>query len=45
MKALGLVVADKNIFENCILTTYLLTPWPTYATNQNHLKFSLYHSM
>ena len=37
MKALGLVVSDKKIFENCILKTYLLTPWPTYATNQNHL--------
>ena len=37
MKALGLVVLDKKIFENCILKTYLLTPWPTYAANQNHL--------
>ena len=37
MKALGLVVSDKNIFENCVLKTYFLTPWPTYATNQNHL--------
>jgi len=37
MKALGLVVSDKKIFENCILKTYFLTPWPTYATNQNHL--------
>jgi len=37
MKALGLVVSDKKIFENCILKTYVLTPWPTYATNQNHL--------
>ena len=36
MKALGLVVSDK-FFENCILKTYFLTPWPTYATNQNHL--------
>jgi len=26
MKALGLVVSDKTIFENCILT-----PWPTYV--------------
>ena len=33
MKALGLVVSDKKIFENCILKTYFLTPWPTYATN------------
>jgi len=37
MKALGLVVSDEKIFENCILKTYFLTPWPTYATNQNHL--------
>jgi len=37
MKALGLVVSDKKIFENCMLKTYFLTPWPTYATNQNHL--------
>jgi len=37
MKALGLLVSDKKIFENCILKTYFLTPWPTYATNQNHL--------
>jgi len=37
MKALGLVVLDKKIFENCILNTYFLTPWPTFATNQNHL--------
>jgi len=37
MKALGLVVSDKKIFESCILKTYLLTPWPTYATNQNYL--------
>ena len=37
MKALGLVVSDKKIFENCILKTYLLTPWPTYATNLNGL--------
>ena len=33
MKALGLVVSDKKIFENCILKTYFLTLWPTYATN------------
>ena len=37
MKALGLVVSDKKIFENCILKTYFLTPWPTYATKQHHL--------
>ena len=37
MKALGLVVSDKKIFENCILKTYFLTLWHTYATNQNHL--------
>ena len=35
MKALGLVVSDKKIFENCILKTYFLTLWPTYATNWN----------
>jgi len=37
MKALCLVVKDKKIFESCILKPYFLTPWPTYATNQNHL--------
>jgi len=37
MKALGLVVSDKKIFENCILKTYFLTPWPTFATNWNGL--------
>ena len=37
MKALGLVVSDKKIFENCILKTYFLTLWPTYATKQNYL--------
>jgi len=40
MKALGLVVLDKKIFEHCILKTFfvnLLTPWPTYATNWNGL--------
>jgi len=37
MKALGLVVSEKNIFENCLLKTYFLTPWPTYATNWNGL--------
>ena len=36
MKALGLIVSDK-IFENCILKTYFLTLWPTYATNWNNL--------
>ena len=37
MKALGLVVLDKKIFENCILKTYFLTPWPTYAFNLNRM--------
>ena len=37
MKALGLVVSDKNIFESFISKTYLLTLWPTYATNWNGL--------
>jgi len=37
MKAMGLVVSDKKIFENCILKTYFLTPWPNYATNWNGL--------
>ena len=37
MKALGHVVSDKKIFENCILKTYFLTLWPTYATNWNGL--------
>jgi len=37
MKALDLVVSDKKIFESFILKTYLLTPWPTYATNWNGL--------
>jgi len=37
MKALGLVVSDKKIFENCILKIYFLTPWPSYATNWNGL--------
>ena len=36
MKAQGLVVSDKKIFEICILKTYFLTPWPSYATNQDH---------
>jgi len=26
MKALGLVVLDKKIFENCIMKTYFFTP-------------------
>jgi len=37
MKALGRVVSDKKIFENCILKTYFFTLWPTYATNWNGL--------
>jgi len=37
MKALGLVVSDKKFFESFILKTYLLTPWPIYATNWNSL--------
>jgi len=37
MKALGVVVLDKKIFLICILRTYLLTPWPNYATNRNWL--------
>jgi len=37
MKALGLVVSDKKIFESFISKIYLLTPWPTYATNRNSL--------
>jgi len=37
MKAQGLVVSDKKIFENCILKPYCFTPWPTYATNWNGL--------
>jgi len=37
MKDLGLVVLDKEIFENCTLKTYFLTLWPTYATNWNGL--------
>jgi len=36
MKALGLVISEK-IFINCILKTYFLTQWPTYATNSNSL--------
>jgi len=34
MKPLGLVVLDKKIVEKCILRTYLLTQWPTDATNK-----------
>jgi len=37
MKALGLVISNKTIFESFILKTYLLTLWPTYATNKNGL--------
>jgi len=37
MKALGLVISDKKIFESFISKTYLLTQWPTYATNWNGL--------
>jgi len=38
MKALGLVVSDKNIFENCILKTYFLTlSLLINATNWNNL--------
>jgi len=37
MKALGLIVSDRKIFENCILKTYFLTLWPTYANNRNCL--------
>jgi len=37
VKALGLVVSNKKVFESCIMKIYFLTPWPTYATNQNHL--------
>jgi len=37
MKALGLVVSDKKISDNCIVKTYFLTLSPTYAINQYHL--------
>jgi len=37
MKDLVLVVSDKKIFESFISKIYLLTPWPTYATNWNGL--------
>jgi len=37
MKALGLVVSDKKIFEICILKIYYLILWSTYATNWNGL--------
>ena len=36
-KLWAIVVSDKKIFEIFILKTYLLTPWPTYATNWNGL--------
>ena len=31
---------NKKIFENCILKTFLFTPWPTYVTNWNGLNNS-----
>jgi len=34
MKALGLVVSDEKIFENCILRTYFFDP-VTYLSNQS----------
>jgi len=34
---MALVVLEVKIFENCLLETYFLTPWSTYATNQNNL--------
>jgi len=34
MKALGIVVSDKTIFEDCILKTYFLTP-VIYLWNQS----------
>ena len=37
MKALGLKVSDKKIFESFISKIYLLTQWPIYATNRNGL--------
>lgn len=37
MKALDPVDSGMNIFGNCILETYFLTPQPTYATNYNDL--------
>ena len=37
MKALGLAVSDKKIFEDCIFETPYLVVWPNYATNWNHL--------
>jgi len=37
MKALGLVVLDKNIFEQLHFEHLFLTLWPTYATNWNGL--------
>jgi len=38
MKAVGLVVSEKKIFGTCILKTYILTPWPTYAMNLKRLE-------
>jgi len=37
VKSQGLVVSDKKMFENCVLKTYFVTPWPTYATKWNGL--------
>ena len=37
MSGLDHVVSDKKIFENCLLKTYLLNPWPTYAINLKRL--------
>jgi len=34
MKALGLVISDKKIFESCILKTYFFDP-VTYLCNQS----------
>ena len=33
MKALDFVVSDKKIFQSIHFKTYLVVPWPTYATN------------
>jgi len=38
MKALDLMLLDKNISENCIFEAYFLTVLPICATNWNHLK-------
>jgi len=48
MKAPSHVVSDKKMFENCILNTYFLTLWFTYATNLNHMNnfdrgLAMYH--